>query len=84
MSFLWSTDLLELFSFVSQIEDKMRRKAEEREKIRLEEEKEEKRLKEQLARIQKEYEEEQEKKKQKDMEVQVGGKNTAQYRNIKL
>lgn len=50
----------------------MRRKAEEREKIRLEEEKEERRLKEQLARIQKEYEEEQEKKKQKDIEVQKG------------
>lgn len=47
----------------------MRRKAEERERIRREEEKEEKRLEEQRARIQKEYEEEQEKKKQKEMEV---------------
>lgn len=63
-----------------QIEDKMRRKAEERERIRKEEEKEEKRLEEQRARIQKEYEEEQEKKKQKEMEVR--GKNfnlTPQY-----
>ncbi|XP_075904204.1 centrosome and spindle pole-associated protein 1 isoform X2 [Nelusetta ayraudi] len=51
-----------------QIEDKMRRKAEEREQIRLEEEKEERRLQEQRARIQREYEEEQEKKKQKEME----------------
>lgn len=67
---------LELFSSFSQIEDKMRRKAEEREQIRLEEEKEERRLQEQRARIQKEYEEEQEKKKQKEMEVKGGKKFT--------
>ncbi|XP_026214375.1 centrosome and spindle pole associated protein 1-like [Anabas testudineus] len=51
-----------------QIEEKMRKKAEERERIRLEEEKEEKRLAEQRARIQREYEEEQEKKKRKEVE----------------
>ncbi|XP_040903340.1 centrosome and spindle pole associated protein 1-like isoform X2 [Toxotes jaculatrix] len=51
-----------------QIEEKMRKKAEERERTRLEEEKEEKRLAEQRARIQREYEEEQERKKRKEME----------------
>ncbi|XP_029972493.1 centrosome and spindle pole associated protein 1-like isoform X2 [Salarias fasciatus] len=51
-----------------QIEDKMRKKAEERERERLEEEKEERRLAEQRARIQREFEEEQEKKRRKDME----------------
>uniref|UniRef100_A0A3B5B6F5 Centrosome and spindle pole associated protein 1-like n=1 Tax=Stegastes partitus TaxID=144197 RepID=A0A3B5B6F5_9TELE len=51
-----------------QIEEKMRKKAEERERTRLEEEKEEKRLTEQRARIQREYEEEQERKKRKEME----------------
>uniref|UniRef100_A0A3B4UMY9 Centrosome and spindle pole associated protein 1 n=1 Tax=Seriola dumerili TaxID=41447 RepID=A0A3B4UMY9_SERDU len=51
-----------------QIEEKMRKKAEEREQTRLEEEKEEKRLAEQRARIQREYEEEQERKKRKEME----------------
>ncbi|XP_029917336.1 centrosome and spindle pole-associated protein 1-like isoform X2 [Myripristis murdjan] len=51
-----------------QIEEKRRKKAEERERIRLEEEKEEKRLAEQRARIQREYEEEQERKKRKEME----------------
>ncbi|XP_047441957.1 centrosome and spindle pole-associated protein 1-like isoform X2 [Mugil cephalus] len=51
-----------------QIDEKMRKKAEERERTRLEEEKEEKRLAEQRARIQREYEEEQEKKKRKEME----------------
>ncbi|XP_068181801.1 centrosome and spindle pole-associated protein 1-like isoform X2 [Antennarius striatus] len=51
-----------------QIDEKMSKKAEERERIRLEDEKEEKRLAEQRARIQREYEEEQEKKKQKEME----------------
>nr|XP_020451196.1 centrosome and spindle pole-associated protein 1-like isoform X2 [Monopterus albus] len=51
-----------------QIEEKMQKKAEERERIRLEEEKEEKRLAEQRARIQREYEEEQEKRKRKEME----------------
>ncbi|CAN9514679.1 unnamed protein product [Ophioblennius macclurei] len=51
-----------------QIEEKLRKKAEERERERLEEEKEEKRLAEQRALIQREFEEEQEKKKRKDME----------------
>ncbi|KAM9356849.1 centrosome and spindle pole-associated protein 1-like [Symphorus nematophorus] len=51
-----------------QIEEKMHKKAEERERTRLEEEKEEKRLAEQRARIQREYEEEQERKKRKEME----------------
>ncbi|XP_074530747.1 centrosome and spindle pole-associated protein 1-like [Halichoeres trimaculatus] len=51
-----------------QIDEKMQKKAEERERTRLEEEKEERRLEEQRARIQKEYEEEQEKKKRKEME----------------
>uniref|UniRef100_A0A3P8T9X9 Centrosome and spindle pole associated protein 1a n=1 Tax=Amphiprion percula TaxID=161767 RepID=A0A3P8T9X9_AMPPE len=51
-----------------QIEEKMRKKAEETERTRLEEEKEEKRLEEQRARIQREYEEEQERKKRKEME----------------
>nr|XP_046262553.1 centrosome and spindle pole associated protein 1-like isoform X2 [Scatophagus argus] len=51
-----------------QIDEKMRKKAEERERTRLEEEKEEKRLAEQRAHIQREYEEEQEKKKRKEME----------------
>ncbi|XP_030001585.1 centrosome and spindle pole associated protein 1-like isoform X2 [Sphaeramia orbicularis] len=51
-----------------QIEEKLCKKAEERERTRLEEEKEEKRLAEQRARIQKEYEEEQEKKKRKELE----------------
>nr|XP_019942477.1 PREDICTED: centrosome and spindle pole-associated protein 1 [Paralichthys olivaceus] len=51
-----------------QIEEKMLKKAEEREKTRLEEEKEEKRLAEQRARIQREYEEEEEKKKRKEKE----------------
>ncbi|XP_078117224.1 centrosome and spindle pole-associated protein 1-like isoform X4 [Sander vitreus] len=52
-----------------QIEEKMRKKAEEREQTRLEEEKEEKRLAEQRARIQREYDEEQERKKRKEMEI---------------
>ncbi|XP_049898892.1 centrosome and spindle pole-associated protein 1-like isoform X6 [Epinephelus moara] len=51
-----------------QIDEKMLKKAEERERTRLEEEKEEKRLAEQRARIQREYEEEQERKKRKEME----------------
>ncbi|XP_035525773.1 centrosome and spindle pole associated protein 1-like isoform X3 [Morone saxatilis] len=51
-----------------QIDEKMRKKAEERERIRLEEEKEEKRLAEQRALIQREYEEEQERKKRKEIE----------------
>ncbi|KAM7417115.1 hypothetical protein PAMA_016971 [Pampus argenteus] len=51
-----------------QIEEKLRKKAEERERSRLEEEREEKRLEEQRARIQREYEEEQDRKKRKEME----------------
>ncbi|XP_042349771.1 centrosome and spindle pole-associated protein 1-like isoform X2 [Plectropomus leopardus] len=51
-----------------QIDEKMLKKAEERERTRLEEEKEEKRLAEQRARIQREYDEEQERKKRKEME----------------
>ncbi|XP_040030485.2 centrosome and spindle pole-associated protein 1 isoform X2 [Gasterosteus aculeatus] len=51
-----------------QIDEKMLKKAEERERTRLEEEIEEKRLAEQRARIQKEFDEEQERKKRKEME----------------
>ncbi|XP_060904751.1 centrosome and spindle pole-associated protein 1-like isoform X2 [Labrus mixtus] len=51
-----------------QIEEKMRKKAEESERTRLEEEKEERRLAEQRARIQREFDEEQERKKRKEME----------------
>ncbi|XP_034399820.1 centrosome and spindle pole-associated protein 1-like isoform X2 [Cyclopterus lumpus] len=51
-----------------QIDEKMQKKAEEREQTRLEEEKEEKRLAEQRARIQREYDEEQERKKRKETE----------------
>ncbi|XP_070692820.1 centrosome and spindle pole-associated protein 1-like isoform X2 [Pempheris klunzingeri] len=51
-----------------QIEEKMRKKAEERERTRLEEEKEERRLAEQRAHIQREYQEEQDRKKRKEME----------------
>ncbi|XP_058505755.1 centrosome and spindle pole-associated protein 1-like isoform X2 [Solea solea] len=54
-----------------QIEEKMRKKAEERELARLEEEKEEKRLAEQRARIQREFEEEQERKKHKEKEQKM-------------
>ncbi|KAM8910272.1 centrosome and spindle pole-associated protein 1-like isoform 2-T7 [Spinachia spinachia] len=51
-----------------QIDEKMLKKAEERERTRLEEEKEEKRLAEQRARIQREFDEEQERKKRKEIE----------------
>ncbi|XP_068093566.1 centrosome and spindle pole-associated protein 1 isoform X2 [Hyperolius riggenbachi] len=51
-----------------QIEEKRRKEAEERDRIRLEEEREEKRLADQRAKIQREYEEEQNKKKLKDEE----------------
>uniref|UniRef100_UPI0037E725E6 centrosome and spindle pole-associated protein 1-like n=1 Tax=Semicossyphus pulcher TaxID=241346 RepID=UPI0037E725E6 len=51
-----------------QIDEKMRKKAEERERTRLEEEREERRLAEQRARIQREYDEEQERKKRKEKE----------------
>ncbi|XP_028272507.1 centrosome and spindle pole associated protein 1-like isoform X2 [Parambassis ranga] len=51
-----------------QIEEKMRKKAEEKEQTRLAEEKEERRLAEERARIQREYDEEQEGKKRKEME----------------
>ncbi|KAJ0002618.1 hypothetical protein NQD34_007767 [Periophthalmus magnuspinnatus] len=56
-----------------QIDEKMRKKADERERLRLEEEKEEKRLAEQRERIQKEFEEEQERKRHKEQEVQHWG-----------
>ncbi|XP_056295792.1 centrosome and spindle pole-associated protein 1-like isoform X3 [Pseudoliparis swirei] len=51
-----------------QIDEKMLKKAEEREQTRLEEEKEEKRLVEQRARIQREYDDEQERKNRKETE----------------
>ncbi|XP_067290693.1 centrosome and spindle pole-associated protein 1 isoform X2 [Pseudorasbora parva] len=51
-----------------QIEEKRRKEAEERELIRLEDEKEERRLAEQRAQIQREYEEEQERKRRKEKE----------------
>ncbi|XP_072768359.1 centrosome and spindle pole-associated protein 1-like isoform X6 [Nerophis lumbriciformis] len=54
-----------------QIEEKQRKQAEEREQIRLEEEKLDKKVAEDMARIQKDYEEEQEKKKRKEMEVKA-------------
>ncbi|KAJ4946285.1 hypothetical protein JOQ06_023953 [Pogonophryne albipinna] len=53
------------------IDEKMLKKAEEKEQMRLEEEKEEKRLAEQRARIQREYDEEQERKKGKEMELKA-------------
>lgn len=55
--------------FIFKIEEKRRREEAEREKLRLEEEKEEKRLAEQRMRIQKAYEEELEEKRRKDEEV---------------
>ncbi|XP_052560852.1 centrosome and spindle pole-associated protein 1 isoform X9 [Tympanuchus pallidicinctus] len=51
-----------------QIDEKRRREEAEREKLRLEEEKEEKRLAEQRRRIQKAYEDEQEEKRRKEEE----------------
>ncbi|XP_072267188.1 centrosome and spindle pole-associated protein 1 isoform X2 [Pyxicephalus adspersus] len=51
-----------------QIDEKRRKEAEEKERIRLEEEREEKRLAEQRAKIQREYEEEQNRKKLKEEE----------------
>ncbi|KAM6977654.1 centrosome and spindle pole-associated protein 1 [Aplochiton taeniatus] len=51
-----------------QIEEKRRKEAEEKERIRMEEEKEEKRMIEQRLRIKEEYEEEQERKKRKEIE----------------
>ncbi|XP_054648876.1 centrosome and spindle pole-associated protein 1-like isoform X2 [Dunckerocampus dactyliophorus] len=51
-----------------QIEEKQRKRAADRERIRLEEEKLERKVLEQNASIQREYKEEQEKKKQKEME----------------
>ncbi|XP_075959153.1 centrosome and spindle pole associated protein 1-like isoform X4 [Anarhichas minor] len=58
-------------SLQQQIDEKMLKKAEERERSRLEEEKEEKRLAEQRARIQREFDEERERKKRKEMEQKV-------------
>ncbi|XP_071593821.1 centrosome and spindle pole-associated protein 1 isoform X3 [Heliangelus exortis] len=57
-----------------QIEEKRRREAEEREKLRMEEEKEEKRLAEERLRIQKAYEDEQEEKRKKDEERRLKNK----------
>lgn len=58
-----------LLCFIFKIEEKRRREEAEREKLRIEEEKEEKRLAEQRMRIQKAYEEELEEKRRKDEEV---------------
>ncbi|KAK9517588.1 hypothetical protein VZT92_022947 [Zoarces viviparus] len=58
-------------SLQQQIDEKMLKKAAERERSRLEEEKEEKRLAEQRARIQREYDEERERKKQKETEQKL-------------
>ncbi|XP_048796390.1 centrosome and spindle pole-associated protein 1 isoform X4 [Lagopus muta] len=54
-----------------QIDEKRRREEAEREKLRLEEEKEEKRLAEQRRRIQKAYEDEQEEKRRKEEEQRL-------------
>ncbi|XP_048867881.1 centrosome and spindle pole-associated protein 1-like [Brienomyrus brachyistius] len=51
-----------------QIEEKRRRQAEERQRLKVEEEMEERRLEEQRAQIRREYEEEQEKRRRKEME----------------
>lgn len=61
--------MLPLIGVCLQIDEKMLKKAEEREHTRLEEEKEEKRLVEQRARIQREYDDEQERKNRKETEV---------------
>ncbi|KAF3837942.1 hypothetical protein F7725_009710 [Dissostichus mawsoni] len=60
------------------IDEKMLKKAEEKEQMRLEEEKEEKRLAEQRARIQREYDEEQERKKRKEMEQKAKNEELTQ------
>ncbi|OXB78762.1 UNVERIFIED_CONTAM: hypothetical protein H355_010695 [Colinus virginianus] len=57
-----------------QIDEKRRREEAEREKLRLEEEKEEKRLAEQRRRIQKAYEDEQEEKRRKEEERRLKNK----------
>ena len=51
------------------VEEKKRREAAEKEKIRLEEEKEERRLAEQREKMKREFEKEQEAKRQKEEEV---------------
>ncbi|XP_029298029.1 centrosome and spindle pole associated protein 1-like isoform X2 [Cottoperca gobio] len=61
-----------------QIDEKMLKKAEEREQKRLEEEREEKRLAEQRAHIQREYDEEQERKKRKEMEQKAKNEELTQ------
>ena len=53
----------------SQVEDKKRREAELKEKIRMEEEKEERRLAEQREKMQRDFEEEQQRQKNKEEEV---------------
>ncbi|XP_061425379.1 centrosome and spindle pole associated protein 1-like isoform X4 [Lethenteron reissneri] len=60
-----------------QIEEKRKREAEEREKIREEEEREERRLTEQRERIQREYEEEAEKKRKKEEEQRIKNEELA-------
>ncbi|KAM4605914.1 centrosome and spindle pole-associated protein 1 [Polymixia lowei] len=57
-----------------QIEEKKRKQAEERERIRMEEEREEKRQAEQRARMQQEYEEEQQKTRKKAIEQSLANK----------
>ncbi|XP_018609444.2 centrosome and spindle pole associated protein 1-like isoform X1 [Scleropages formosus] len=54
---------------LKQIEEKRRKEAEERERIRLQEEEDEKRVAKEQAKIRKEYEEEQEKRRRKEMEM---------------
>lgn len=69
ITLLLATDSWILLCF--KIEEKRRREEAEREKLRIEEEKEEKRLAEQRMRIQKAYEEELEEKRRKDEEVSI-------------
>ncbi|RMC15311.1 hypothetical protein DUI87_07500 [Hirundo rustica rustica] len=61
-----------------QIEEKRRREEAERERLRIEEEKEEKRLAEQRMRIQKAYEEELEERRRKDEERRLKNKEVIQ------
>ncbi|KAL4635194.1 centrosome and spindle pole associated protein 1-like isoform X1 [Arapaima gigas] len=54
---------------LKQIEEKRRKEAEDRERIRLQEEEDEKRVAKEQAKIRKEYEKEQEKRRQKEVEM---------------
>nr|XP_023701250.1 centrosome and spindle pole-associated protein 1-like isoform X2 [Paramormyrops kingsleyae] len=65
-----------------QIEEKRRRQAEERVRLRVEEEMEERRLEEQRAQIRREYEEEQEKRRRKEMEQRA--KNEELFRQAEV